>query len=53
MRGVEETVVRSLEKRHPLPKTSDPIVQLRDNFAPVSETPVKHDLEVKGWIPRW
>lgn len=49
--AAEETLVRPLEKQRPLPNTSDPAVQLCGNFAPVPETPVKHDLEVEGRVP--
>ncbi|KAL3851494.1 hypothetical protein ACJIZ3_013376 [Penstemon smallii] len=39
------------ERRHPLPKTSDPRVQIAGNFAPVPEHPVRHKLLVAGKIP--
>ncbi|KAJ8639052.1 hypothetical protein MRB53_015746 [Persea americana] len=48
----ENAVVVEMEKsRHPLPKTSDPTIQLAGNFAPVPESPVQHDLDVVGSIP--
>ncbi|KAJ4781545.1 9-cis-epoxycarotenoid dioxygenase [Rhynchospora pubera] len=40
-----------LEKSQPLPKTTDPEVQIAGNFAPVSEQPPKHNLPVTGRIP--
>lgn len=46
-----ESYLISLEKKHPLPKTGDPQVQLAGNFAPVCETPVQHELQVVGRIP--
>eukprot|EP01018_Ginkgo_biloba_P000675 Gb_14131 [translate_table: standard] len=48
---VERTIVSSLDKQHPLPKTANPDIQLSGNFAPVPEMPVKHDLQVEGRIP--
>ncbi|KAI3525340.1 hypothetical protein L2E82_51577 [Cichorium intybus] len=39
------------EKKHPLPKTADPNVQLAGNFSPVSEQSVCHCLPVDGKIP--
>lgn len=47
---VEEILVNR-ERAHPLPKTSDPHVQIAGNFAPVPEQPVKHLLPVAGKIP--
>ncbi|XP_076897524.1 9-cis-epoxycarotenoid dioxygenase NCED1, chloroplastic-like [Bidens hawaiensis] len=38
------------EKKHPLPKTVDPSVQIAGNFSPVPEHPVQHCL-VDGTIP--
>ncbi|KAJ1690506.1 hypothetical protein LUZ63_014661 [Rhynchospora breviuscula] len=40
-----------LEKPQPLPKTTDPTVQIAGNFAPVTEQPPKHNLPVTGRIP--
>ncbi|KAJ4788458.1 9-cis-epoxycarotenoid dioxygenase [Rhynchospora pubera] len=40
-----------LEKSQPLPKTTDPAVQIAGNFAPVTEQPPKHNLPVTGRIP--
>ncbi|KAF3323085.1 9-cis-epoxycarotenoid dioxygenase [Carex littledalei] len=40
-----------LEKSQPLPKTTDPAVQIAGNFAPVTEQPPKHNLPVTGQIP--
>ncbi|KAL4582583.1 hypothetical protein LXL04_007136 [Taraxacum kok-saghyz] len=34
------------EKKHPLPKTVDPDVQIAGNFSPVPEHPVRHSLTV-------
>ncbi|CAH8260479.1 unnamed protein product [Arabidopsis lyrata] len=39
------------ERLHPLPKTSDPSVQIAGNFAPVNEQPVRRNLPVVGKIP--
>ncbi|KAM7260730.1 hypothetical protein ACFE04_011403 [Oxalis oulophora] len=46
-----ETALVSHERKHPLPKTADPAVQIAGNFAPVPEQPVKHKLPVIGTIP--
>ncbi|KAK8622564.1 hypothetical protein V6N13_117474 [Hibiscus sabdariffa] len=48
--AVENALV-SHERRHPLPKTADPRVQIAGNFAPVPEQPVKQRLPVVGTIP--
>ncbi|ERM99302.1 9-cis-epoxycarotenoid dioxygenase NCED3, chloroplastic [Amborella trichopoda] len=50
--AAEKAVVQGLEKRHPLPKTADPAVQIAGNFAPVAEHPVQHELPVRGRIPK-
>ncbi|KAF4386811.1 hypothetical protein F8388_006766 [Cannabis sativa] len=47
-----ETALVSHERKHPLPKTADPRVQIAGNFAPVPETPVEHFLPVAGKIPK-
>lgn len=46
-----ETALVEHERRHPLPKTADPRVQIAGNFAPVPEQPVRHCLPVTGKIP--
>ncbi|CAA2972747.1 probable 9-cis-epoxycarotenoid dioxygenase NCED5, chloroplastic [Olea europaea subsp. europaea] len=46
-----ESALVSSERQIPLPKTADPRVQIAGNFAPVSETAVKHNLPVAGTIP--
>ncbi|KAJ8747245.1 hypothetical protein K2173_025493 [Erythroxylum novogranatense] len=46
-----ETALVSHERRHPLPKTADPSLQLSGNFAPVPEQAVVHNLPVSGRIP--
>ncbi|KAL8192291.1 hypothetical protein R6Q57_027958 [Mikania cordata] len=46
-----EGALVSLESHTPLPKTSDPAVQISGNFAPVPEQSVKHNLTVTGSIP--
>ncbi|XAR72476.1 9-cis-epoxycarotenoid dioxygenase [Bertholletia excelsa] len=46
-----ENALVSLERRHPLPKTADPRVQIAGNFAPVAEQPVQASLPVTGKIP--
>nr|AIU94747.1 9-cis-epoxycarotenoid dioxygenase [Morus alba var. multicaulis] len=46
-----ETALVARERRHPLPKTADPRVQIAGNFAPVPEQPVQHSLPVTGKIP--
>ncbi|XP_030552145.2 LOW QUALITY PROTEIN: 9-cis-epoxycarotenoid dioxygenase NCED1, chloroplastic [Rhodamnia argentea] len=48
--AVENALV-SHELEHPLPKTSDPRVQISGNFAPVPEQPVQRSLPVAGQIP--
>lgn len=48
---VAETALVAHERRHPLPKTADPRVQIAGNFAPVPEQPVRHCLPVTGKIP--
>ncbi|XP_065861677.1 9-cis-epoxycarotenoid dioxygenase NCED3, chloroplastic [Euphorbia lathyris] len=48
---VLENALLSHEKKHPLPKTADPALQIAGNFAPVPEHPVVHDLPVTGQIP--
>ncbi|XP_020599782.1 9-cis-epoxycarotenoid dioxygenase, chloroplastic-like [Phalaenopsis equestris] len=40
-----------LERNHSLPKTLDPNIQIAGNFAPVGETPPRHNLPVSGQIP--
>ncbi|XP_031403478.1 9-cis-epoxycarotenoid dioxygenase NCED2, chloroplastic-like [Punica granatum] len=46
-----EAAIASHEKKHPLPKTTDPRVQIAGNFAPVPEQPPCHSLPVTGKIP--
>lgn len=46
-----EGALISRERRHPLPKTADPRVQIAGNFAPVPEQEVRHALPVTGTIP--
>ncbi|KAI3680945.1 hypothetical protein L6452_35725 [Arctium lappa] len=46
-----ENALISRELQTPLPKTSDPRVQIAGNFAPVPEQTVKHNLQVTGSIP--
>lgn len=46
-----EGALVSRERRHPLPKTADPLVQIAGNFAPVPEQPVRQELPVTGTIP--
>ncbi|CAN1249154.1 9-cis-epoxycarotenoid dioxygenase NCED2, chloroplastic [Linum perenne] len=46
-----EGALLSRERHTPLPKTSDPRVQISGNFAPVPEHPVHHALPVTGTIP--
>ncbi|KAK2437912.1 putative carotenoid cleavage dioxygenase 4, chloroplastic [Trifolium repens] len=46
-----ESALLSRELQHPLPKTSDPSIQIAGNFAPVPEQPVVHSLPVTGTIP--
>ncbi|KAM2399293.1 hypothetical protein ACFXTH_035869 [Malus domestica] len=48
---IMESALLSKEKQTPLPKTSDPKVQIAGNFAPVPEHPVEHSLPVTGKIP--
>ncbi|XP_076922982.1 9-cis-epoxycarotenoid dioxygenase NCED1, chloroplastic-like [Bidens hawaiensis] len=45
-----ENLLLEREKKHPLPKTVDPNVQIAGNFSPVPEHPVQHCL-VDGTIP--
>uniref|UniRef100_A0A7N0VEY4 9-cis-epoxycarotenoid dioxygenase n=1 Tax=Kalanchoe fedtschenkoi TaxID=63787 RepID=A0A7N0VEY4_KALFE len=46
-----EAALVAHEQKQPLPKTTDPKVQIAGNFSPVPEQPVKHDLQVIGSIP--
>ncbi|WJX52924.1 9-cis-epoxycarotenoid dioxygenase nced2, chloroplastic [Trifolium repens] len=46
-----ESALLSRELEHPIPKTSDPRIQIAGNFAPVPEQPVVHSLPVTGTIP--
>ncbi|KAK1420359.1 hypothetical protein QVD17_21888 [Tagetes erecta] len=46
-----EHALVSRESHTPLPKTSDPRIQISGNFAPVPEQSVKHNLTVTGSIP--
>ncbi|KFK38809.1 hypothetical protein AALP_AA3G162900 [Arabis alpina] len=46
-----ESFLVSHERQHPLPKTSDPTVQIAGNFAPVNEQPLRRNLPVIGKIP--
>lgn len=46
-----ESALLTRERTHLLPKTSDPLVQIAGNFAPVPEQPVKRALPIKGEIP--
>ncbi|GAU44527.1 hypothetical protein TSUD_82340 [Trifolium subterraneum] len=46
-----ESALLSRELKHPLPKTSDPRIQIAGNFAPVPEQPVVHSLPITGTIP--
>ncbi|XP_073307314.1 9-cis-epoxycarotenoid dioxygenase NCED2, chloroplastic-like [Primulina huaijiensis] len=46
-----ESALISRERQIPLPKTSDPRVQIKGNFAPVPEQPVRHNLHIIGTIP--
>uniref|UniRef100_A0A7N0ZTX6 9-cis-epoxycarotenoid dioxygenase n=1 Tax=Kalanchoe fedtschenkoi TaxID=63787 RepID=A0A7N0ZTX6_KALFE len=46
-----EGVLSSLERTQPLPKTSDPKIQIAGNFSPVPERKVRKGLEVSGRIP--
>ncbi|GFP81158.1 9-cis-epoxycarotenoid dioxygenase nced1 chloroplastic [Phtheirospermum japonicum] len=46
-----EGALVSRERRHALPKTADPLIQIAGNYAPVPEHPVLHGLHVTGAIP--
>jgi len=48
---IESSIVIPMEQNRPLPKPTDPAVQLSGNFAPVNECPVQNGLEVVGQIP--
>ncbi|KAG6577061.1 9-cis-epoxycarotenoid dioxygenase NCED1, chloroplastic, partial [Cucurbita argyrosperma subsp. sororia] len=48
--AVEDALV-SAEKKHSLPKTADPSVQIAGNFAPVPEQSVRKGLPVIGKVP--
>lgn len=48
---IESSLVVPMEQNHPLPKPTDPSIQLSGNFAPVNECPVQNGLEVIGNIP--
>lgn len=47
-----ETALVSHERKHPLPKTADPRVQIAGNFAPVPEHAADQALPVVGKIPK-
>nr|BAN15740.1 9-cis-epoxy-carotenoid dioxygenase [Dianthus caryophyllus] len=47
-----EQTLNSWESSTPLPKSSDPVIQISGNFAPVPEHPVTHNLPVTGQIPK-
>ncbi|CAM9000804.1 unnamed protein product [Rhodiola kirilowii] len=47
---LEQALITS-EKRKPLSKTTDPLVQIGGNFSPVPEQPVRQALPVTGEIP--
>ncbi|PKA45776.1 9-cis-epoxycarotenoid dioxygenase 1, chloroplastic [Apostasia shenzhenica] len=50
--SVEDMLISPLlDRRHPLPKTADPAVQIAGNFAPVGEQQPHDDLPVGGRIP--
>ncbi|KAK1389203.1 9-cis-epoxycarotenoid dioxygenase [Heracleum sosnowskyi] len=46
-----ETTLISREIKHPLPRTTDPDIQIAGNFAPVPEHPVSHNLPITGKLP--
>lgn len=46
-----EGALVSRERQNPLPKTSDPRVQIAGNYAPVPEQAVSHGLPITGTIP--
>ncbi|KAK4795502.1 hypothetical protein SAY86_027828 [Trapa natans] len=46
-----ESAIVAQEQKHPLPKTSDPRVQIAGNFSPVPEQHVQDSLSVSGRIP--
>ncbi|KAI3774816.1 hypothetical protein L1987_49378 [Smallanthus sonchifolius] len=48
--AIENSLIER-EKKHSLPKTVDPTVQIAGNFSPVPEQPVQHYLPVVGKIP--
>ncbi|CAA7036989.1 unnamed protein product [Microthlaspi erraticum] len=49
--AVENAMISHERRRHPLPKTADPAVQIAGNFFPVPEQPVRHNLPVSGTVP--
>ncbi|KAG7590573.1 Carotenoid oxygenase [Arabidopsis suecica] len=49
--AVENVMISHERRRHPLPKTADPAVQIAGNFFPVPEQPVVHNLPVAGTVP--
>lgn len=50
---VEEVFIAGvLERGSPLPRTSDPAIQIAGNYAPVSETPPAKPTLLSGEIPR-
>lgn len=52
LNAVEERFIGNfLERNRSLPKTADPEIQIAGNFAPVGETPPRHNLPVSGKIP--
>ncbi|CAE5964564.1 unnamed protein product [Arabidopsis arenosa] len=49
--AVENVMISHERRRHPLPKTVDPAVQIAGNFFPVPEQPVVQNLPVAGIVP--
>ncbi|KAG7587489.1 Carotenoid oxygenase [Arabidopsis thaliana x Arabidopsis arenosa] len=49
--AVENVMISHERRRHPLPKTVDPAVQIAGNFFPVPEQPVVQNLPVAGTVP--
>ncbi|KAL5991740.1 hypothetical protein ACLOJK_012651 [Asimina triloba] len=49
--SVEESISDILECQHPLPKTTDPAVQISSNFTPVNEHPGEHNFPILRRIP--